>query len=133
MDKINIVKEWFGFAEKDIASAKFLLDMRPVPLEIVCYHCEQAAEKALKSYLIYKDSEPLRTHDLKLLCKICSDMDQSFIEISQCCINLTPYGVQPRYPFEIEINDNDMQKAIADADQVLIFIQKKLTDAKMIS
>jgi HEPN domain-containing protein len=88
------------------------------------YHCEQAAEKALKSYLIFKDSEPPRTHDLKLLCKICSDIDQSFIEISQYCINLTPYGIQPRYPFEIEINDSDMQKAIADADQVLIFIEK---------
>ena len=133
MDKINIIKEWLDFAEKDIASAKFLLGMRPVPLEIVCYHCEQAAEKALKCYLIFKDSEPPRTHDLRLLCKICSNIDQSFAEISQCCINLTPYGIQPRYPFEIEINDSDMQKAIADADQVLIFIQEKLKDAKIIS
>lgn len=132
MDKINIIKEWFDFAEKDITSAKFLLGMRPVPLEIVCYHCEQAAEKALKCYLIFKDSEPLRTHDLKLLCKICSDMDQSFTEISHCCINLTPYGIQPRYPFEIEINDSDMQKAINDADQVINFVQKKLKLAKII-
>ncbi|MDR3584168.1 MAG: HEPN domain-containing protein [Desulfosporosinus sp.] len=45
MDKINIVKEWLDFASKDISSAKYLLDMRPVPLEIICYHCEQAAEK----------------------------------------------------------------------------------------
>lgn len=30
-------------------------------------------------------------------------------------------------------NDSDMQKAIANADQVLIFIQEKPKDAKIIS
>jgi len=111
-------------------SAKYLLNMRPVPLEIICYHCEQTAEKALKFYLIFKDSEPSRTHDLRLLCKMYSNSDKSFDEISQSCINLTPYGIQPRYPFEIEIAESDMEKAIVDADQVLNFVLQKLQLAK---
>jgi len=65
-NKISIVKEWLDFASRDINSAKYLLGMLPVPLEIVCYHCEQAAEKALKGYLIYQNVEPPRTHVLKL-------------------------------------------------------------------
>jgi len=126
MDKINIVKEWLDFAGKDISSAKYLLDMRPIPLEIICYHCEQAAEKVLKGYLIHHDVEPPKTHDLRLLCKMCAEFDRSFDEISQSCVNLTAYGVQTRYPFEIEILDSDMQKAITDADYVMDFTLQKL-------
>lgn len=126
MDKISIVKEWLDFANRDISSARYLLGMNPVPLEIICYHCEQAAEKALKGYLIHQDFEPLRTHDLRLLCKMCADIDKTFDTISQSCVKLTPYGVQPRYPFEIEILDSDMQKAVVDADYVMNFVLQKL-------
>ncbi|KUO73947.1 MAG: DNA-binding protein [Clostridia bacterium BRH_c25] len=126
MDKFSIVKEWLDFANRDISSARYLLGMNPVPLEIVCYHCEQAAEKALKGYLILQDYEPPRTHDLRLLCKMCADIDKTFDTISQSCVNLTPYGIQPRYPFEIEILDSDMQKAVVDADHVMNFVLQKL-------
>ena len=126
MDKFSIVKEWLDFANRDISSARYLLGMNPVPLEIVCYHCEQAAEKALKGYLILQDYEPPRAHDLRLLCKMCADIDKTFDTISQSCVNLTPYGIQPRYPFEIEILDSDMQKAVVDADHVMNFVLQKL-------
>lgn len=126
MDKISIVNEWIDFANQDIHSAKYLLGMRPVPMEIICYHCEQAAEKVLKGYLIHQDIEPPRTHDLRLLCKMCAEIDNAFDEISQSCVNLTSYGVQPRYPFEIEILDTDMQTAIVDADHVMDFTVQKL-------
>ena len=93
MDRTSIVNEWLEFANKDISSAKYLLNMRPVPLEIICYHCEQAAEKALKGYLIKHDIEPPRTHDLRLLCKMCANIDNTFDDISKYCVNLTAYGV----------------------------------------
>lgn len=125
-DKISIVKEWLDFASRDINSAKYLLGMSPVPLEIVCYHCEQAAEKSLKGYLIYHDVEPPRTHVLQLLCKMCADIDGIFKEISESCGNLTLYGVQPRYPFEIDITENDMKKAIVDADSVMEFVLQRI-------
>lgn len=126
MDKTSIVKEWLGFANQDFSSAKYLMGMRPTPLEIICYHCEQSSEKALKGYLIQNDIEPPRTHDLRLLCKMCSAIDNSFDEISQFCINLTPYGVQSRYPFEIDILESDMQKAVIEANHVMRFILGRL-------
>ena len=126
MDKTTIVREWLDFANKDISSAKYLLNMRPTPLEIICYHCEQAAEKVLKAYLIHHDIEPPRTHDLRLLCKMCADFDKTFDKMSKSCANLTAYGVQSRYPFEIEIIDSDMQKAIVDANDVMDFTLQKL-------
>jgi hypothetical protein len=58
--------------------------------------------------------------------KMCAEFDKSFDEISHSCVNLTAYGVQTRYPFEIEILDSDMQKAIVDADYVMDFTLQKL-------
>ena len=56
----NLSREWLDFAHMDLSSAEFLLGMHPVPVEIICYHCEQAAEKFLKAVLIYHGMEPLR-------------------------------------------------------------------------
>ena len=59
--------EWLDFAYMDLSAAEHLLTMRPLPVEIICYHCEQAAEKFLKATLVQFDREPPKTHDLILL------------------------------------------------------------------
>lgn len=56
--------EWLDFAYMDLSAAEHLLTMRPLPVEIICYHCEQAAEKFLKATLVQFDREPPKTHDL---------------------------------------------------------------------
>ena len=59
MNKLDLVKEWFDIAADDMRSAVFLFDnLRPKPIEIICYHCQQAVEKAMKGYLINHDIEP---------------------------------------------------------------------------
>ena len=55
--------EWLDLAEMDLGAAEYLLGMRPVPVEIICYHCEQAAEKMLKGTLAQFGMEPPKTHD----------------------------------------------------------------------
>lgn len=52
MDNQIRAREWQRLAEMDLNSAVYLLNMRPTPLEIICYHCRQAAEKYLKGYLV---------------------------------------------------------------------------------
>jgi len=125
MDKVNIVKEWLDFANKDISCAKHLLSMCPVPLEIICYHSEQAAEEAIKGYLIFHNEEPPRTYDLGMLCSMCMDIDKTFNELMEPCGRLARYG-KSIYPFEIQISDSDMKTAIADADCVNEFILQRL-------
>jgi len=116
------VAEWFDFADMDLASAEYLCGMRPQPLEIICYHCQQSAEKYLKGYLIYSGMmEPPKIHNLDNLCELCSDYDKHFKEIEKVCNILTVYGTQPRYPNEMEISLRDMQKALEYARQVRDF------------
>lgn len=62
--------EWLDFAYMDLSAAEHLLTMRPLPVEIICYHCEQAAEKFLKATLVQFDREPPKTHDLTAVYKI---------------------------------------------------------------
>ena len=51
MNNREIANEWFQFAKRDLESAKFLTSMHPMPIEIICYHCQQSAEKIEKSIL----------------------------------------------------------------------------------
>lgn len=98
MDNLTSAKEWRRFAEMDLMSAEYLLKMRPVPIEIICYHCQQSAEKYLKGYLVLHGMNPPKTHDLNQLQKLCANISDSFSDIADHCSDLTAYGVQPRYP-----------------------------------
>jgi len=118
----NFISEWFQYADSDLSSAEYLLDKRPKPFELICYLCEQSAEKNLKGYLIYKGMiEPPKIHDLDILCEMCSEYDERFIEMKRACNTLTRYGVQPRYPHEMEIQEHDMEKALEYARQIQSF------------
>lgn len=130
MNNKDVAKEWFEFAMRDLKSAKFLLNMYPKPIEIICYHCEQSAEKYLKGYLILKGNEAERTHDLVLLNKKCSKIDNSFIDIEDQCIELVPYGVQVRYPYQLDVTEEDMLIAIKSAEEIEEFIKCKVKQSE---
>ena len=114
--------EWLEMAEMDLGAAEYLLGMRPIPIEIICYHCEQAAEKLLKGALIYLQIDPPKTHDLIQLCKLCSASDERFSQLSEACIELTPYGVQVRYPSNLELDESDMECALRECKRIHHFI-----------
>lgn len=126
MDNKQISKEWFEFAKRDLESAKFLMNMYPRPIEIICYHCEQSAEKYLKGYLIYKGSKVERTHDLILLNKKCLNLDLNFKLIQEQCIELVPFGISVRYPYQLEVSEEDMILAIKSSEEIQKFIEDKL-------
>jgi len=114
--ELDIVAEWYRFAERDLSSANYLQGLIPQPLEIICYLCQQSAEKYLKGYLIHRGiSEPPKTHDLDVLYMMCKSFDEHFQSIKRACNMLTMYSVQPRYPHEMEITKNDMHMALEHA------------------
>ena len=112
MDINEYALEWFTFADMDLAAAEHLISMYPQPLEIICYYCQQSAEKYLKGFLFYKGEKPPKTHEVDKLCDMCSAFDSRFDEIYDECAALTQYGVQPRYPYEINIDEYHMNQAL---------------------
>ena len=123
-------KEWLEFAAMDLDSAQFLLGMRPVPVEIICYHCEQAAEKLLKAVLVAADVEPPKTHDLIQLCKKCAELDEEYEALADACIELSPYGVQVRYPSNLDLNEDDMRCALQMCRRIDAVVREKLAEKK---
>ena len=118
----EIIAEWFRFADMDLESAEYLQGKRPQPLEIICYLCQQSAEKNLKGYLIYNGiAEPPKIHNLLVLNNMCIEYEKRFNEIERACDTLNRYGVQPRYPNELGVTVNDTLKALEYARQVRDF------------
>ena len=73
--------------------------------------CQQSAEKMLKAFWLYSDVFPPKTHALELLRNKCEAFNATFIELVGECIRLNDYSSQPRYPFNLEITDEDMLMA----------------------
>ncbi|MBT9151204.1 MAG: hypothetical protein DDT40_01392 [candidate division WS2 bacterium] len=122
MDSRIRAQEWQRLAEQDLNSAGYLLNMRPVPLEIVCYLCQQSAEKYLKGYLVLYGINPPKIHDLNELRKLCSELSDTFKDIADQCSDLTAYGVQPRYPMELMLEEQDMRLALNSAKAIRDFV-----------
>jgi HEPN domain-containing protein len=119
----SYAKEWLAFAEMDLSSAEFLLAMWPLPITIICYHCQQSAEKCLKGLLALKNHAPPKTHDLPLLIDACKQFFPGIMTVSTQGATLNPFSSQPRYPRELLITEHDMQAAIENAKLVYAFAQ----------
>ena len=119
MSRADLVREWLEYAFADLRTAKHLFEtLHPRPLEIVCYHCQQTAEKALKGFLINQDFEPPRTHDLEMLYQLCAKLDQSFETIRLACQSLTNYATSTRYPSNVEIEESNATLALKQAESI---------------
>ena len=121
MDK-STVEEWLKYSTNDLEAANHLLTLYPLKLEIICYLCQQSAEKMLKAFWLYCDEFPPKTHDLELLRSKCEDYEATFSELVGACIRLNDYSSQPRYPFNLELTEDDMLLAINDSKRVSEFV-----------
>ena len=94
---LEIVHEWIEKADKDLLSAKILI--KEVGLENqVGFHCQQAIEKWLKAYLISKNGEPRKIHDLFALVLECEKYDPNFEQLEPIIEGITDFAVEFRYP-----------------------------------
>lgn len=124
MPNNEYIQEWFSFADMDFQAAKHLdTSMYPKPLEIICYHCEQAAEKMLKGVLLSYGADLKKTHDLGLLAEELSTLVQVEDCYYEICDNLTPYGIAVRYPQEMHIEEHHVQKALAETADLLSWLR----------
>ena len=119
MKNEKILKELVEFARMDFLAAKHLYEnMYPKPLEIICYHCQQAIEKLLKGVLISRGVTIKKTHDLGLLAEMLqeyTEVDEKYLEM---CDDLTPYGVKIRYPQELFIEEYHVKKALEETQEL---------------
>ena len=113
------VNEWLRFANMDLDTANHLFNtMYPKPYEIICYHCQQSAEKFLKALYVQNQKEVSKIHDLVVLAKSLSDHYSSISDILRECAILTPTGVRIRYPQEMPLEEEDVKLALSYAEKI---------------
>ena len=88
MDRYDEACEWMVYAENDFEAASQLATFHPPKMEIICYHCQQAAEKTLKAFLVFSGVKPPMIHDLVGLTNSCESLDGSFVALIDESIRL---------------------------------------------
>jgi HEPN domain-containing protein len=127
MNADNNLSEWIRLSDMDMATARHMFETyHPKPLEIVCFHSQQAAEKMLKCFLVSQEVEAPKTHDMRNLCDLCIELKEGFNEIYEPAVLLTRYGVIPRYPAELGLIEQDAVEAIEHAEKVIAFVKNTL-------
>jgi len=127
MDKKSDGFSWFEYAENDFEAVTILSAQLKPKYEIVCYHCQQCAEKLLKGYIASNKGRLQKTHDLVVLCETCSTFDPDFETIINQCSDLTIYASEVRYPNLLEIENYHMIKAIENVSIIRDFVTHKLS------
>lgn len=124
MREATEVREWLKKAEDDYAGALHLSRRRKKPLpDLVCFHCQQAAEKFLKAFLIYQETPFAKTHDLLALLELCAKHHPEFELRSEWFEVLNPYSVRFRYPGE-EAATEEARLAVKTIKQIVVFMRR---------
>ena len=82
-----------------------------MPLEVICFHCQQAVEKTLKAVLAKNDLEIPRTHDLLGLLDLVVALSPALADL----LGLNDFAVVARYPSRVPLEEQDAMKAIEAA------------------
>ncbi len=105
------VIEWLKFANENFSVAEHELERDDAACNTICFLCQEAAEKYLKSYLISKGWELKRTHDIVELLEYCSDYDNGFDQLVEAGRILNDYIVEGRYPGDISFETIETEQA----------------------
>jgi HEPN domain-containing protein len=96
---VTELEEWVRKAEDDYRGAADLNRRRVEPVPgLVCYLCQQCAEKYLKAYLVSAGAVPPRIHGLGDLLDACAQYSAALEKLRADAVSLTQYGVNVRYP-----------------------------------
>ena len=101
LDEPGSGEERLRHARSDLALALAVDPAGDILAETLCFHAQQAAEKALKAVLVHAGIEFPRTRSLRLLVDLLPDGIRSD-PVLEPAVGLTVYAVTTRYPGEAE-------------------------------
>jgi HEPN domain-containing protein len=94
------VEDWVLLADKDLYAAEIIMRDDYSLTNIAAFHCQQAIEKYLKAYLIEKDIQIIKTHDLIKLNDMTKEIKDLEIDEKELTVINEVY-IESRYPGEL--------------------------------
>lgn len=117
-------REWLRFARGDAALAR--AEVPGVPYELLCFHAQQAAEKAIKAVLLAAGVKFPRTHNLVRLLDLLEEGGVAVPAAVREAGPLTIYAVVARYPLPEPGSSEELVCAVATADTVIRWAQGRI-------
>jgi HEPN domain-containing protein len=107
------VRDWLTRASQNLSAAERLgWDL----CDIAIYHCQQAAEKAVKGFLSCFDQPIERTHDVRFLLEQAGKIEPGFLSCLDAGERLTPYATAYRNPGVADQAElQELTEALTDA------------------
>lgn len=107
-------KAWFAKAANDLRAAEHEFTAAPPLLGDIVFHCQQAAEKAMKGFLAWHNRPFRKTHSLEEIGEQCLEIDLTLKPLVDRAVPLTDYAWKFRYPGEPEAPTvSEAQEALA--------------------
>jgi len=125
-DNGDLAEKWLKMAEEDLAGAELWINAAST-LAGACFHCQQAAEKSLKAWLIAHDVETPKTHKLEELIELCLKKEPRFGEVAAEAKALTPYAIKGRYDADFWPSMDQAHTALEQAHRIYQFVRDHWT------
>lgn len=120
--------DWLQKGDRDYGLASHAAVHTPEYPDLICYHCQQAAEKFLKAAVIHYGLPLRKTHDLEDLLDIISTAEISIsAEYYESARKINDYGIQIRYPDPSgDPTEDDVREALTAAQFFREFVSEIL-------
>lgn len=120
-------RAWFQKATNDLRGADIDLAAAPPLVEDALFHCQQAAEKAMKGYLTAHERVFRKTHDLDELARACEAIDPTLKAVLLEARDLTVFAWEFRYPGDSQVpSEGEAVQTLALARQVVSVLFDRL-------
>jgi len=121
--KRDLVRAWLTKAHRDLEAACSVTSRDPPLFDIGAFHCQQAAEKAVKAFLVFSDSPFPKTHDVGDLAERAAQREVRFAAWVGRVAHLSDYAVGARYPdVTLEVTSAQYAEAAAAAAAFCEFV-----------
>lgn len=120
-------RAWFQKATNDLRGADIDLAAAPPLVEDALFHCQQAAEKAMKGDLTAHERVFRKTHDLDELARACEAIDPTLKAVLLEARDLTVFAWEFRYPGDSQVpSEGEAVQTLALARQVVSVLFDRL-------
>lgn len=126
-------KRWLAQAKRDLGFGQLAIPGKY--FEHGCFLAEQAAQKALKAFLLFKGSRYVFEHSVQVLARRCTEADKDFVRFVSEGGLLDQYYTAPRYPDAVNppaipgdiYTREQAQQALSVAQAIIQTVASKLT------
>lgn len=118
-------QRWMRYSREELTLAKVIAADADSPARLVCWHSQQAAEKALKAALIINGIAFPRTHNLVALRALLPAALSEKMDMGELA-ELTQWGTESRYPGDWDEPSAEEAAAMIEAAEGVVTVVEGL-------